>query len=98
MWRLVDTIEFDMVVANETIVFRLELFRQIADEKRFRSRISRYDAFLLPISPSGQKHGDHEIQITDLYFEFPDFEADTDRAALDFVISAISQKVSRVPR
>ena len=92
MWRLVDTVEFEITLTDETLLLRLELFSQIGNKRKFRSRVSRYDAFLLPVSPSGAEHGDHEIQVTDLYFEFPEFDAETVSAALEVVVSAISEK------
>lgn len=109
VFKLVTTLEFDLVVAEHFLPTRVELFQDTERKRHFRCRMWERDLYHLQLTLRRQEQNkgrrrlesDEEILVErtwELSSRFEDFEADSPRSAIKLFLDALKRYLNRVAR
>lgn len=106
VFKLVTTLEFDLVVGKHFLPTRIELFRDTARKRHFRCRMWERDLYHLQmaLAPDGKRQSrrsesDEEILVErtwEISSKFDDFEARSSAKALKLFLDGLRKYLDRV--
>ncbi len=106
VFKLVATLEFDLVVGDHFLPTRIELFQDTESKRRFRCRMWERDLYRMQLTLSQGKQSkkrrlesDEEILVErtwELSDRFEDFEATSAAAALKKFLSSLKKYLDRL--
>lgn len=106
IFKLITTIEFDLVVRNHFLPTRIELFQDTSRKRHFRCRLWERDLYhmQMTLGPSGKRplrhlQSDEEILVErtwELSSKFEDFEAPSAARALNLFLDSLKRYLDRV--
>jgi len=106
VFKLLTTLEFDLVVGHHFLPTRVELFQDTVRKRRFRCRMWERDLYHMQMSlpPDGKRRSrrsesDEEILVErtwELSTKFEDFEAPNAAGALKVFLDSLKRYLDRV--
>ena len=104
VFKLITTLEFDLVVRNHFLPTRIEVFQDTARKRRFRCRLWERDLYHMQMTLGGGKRksrpqSDEEILVErtwELSSKFDDFEAPSAARALKLFLDSLKRYLDRV--
>ena len=106
VFKLVTTLEFDLVVGTHFLPTRVELFQDTTRKRHYRCRMWERDLYhmQMSLSPDGKRHArrsesDEEILVErtwELSSKFEDFEAPSAAKALGILLNSLEKYLDRI--
>ena len=105
VFKLIETLEFDMEIKGHFLPTRIELFQDTERSNRFRCRMWERELYHMRLTmtdknePESNFESDEEVLVErtwELSSEFEDFEAETPEAAMRRFLDSLEKYLERI--